>query len=51
VLSGFLNGVRPSDPLTLAGVTALLFAVAFAACWFPARRASRVPPHVVLKSE
>lgn len=49
VLTDLLFGVRASDPLTMAGVTALLLAVSLLACWFPARRASRVAPHAALK--
>ena len=38
-MSSLLYGVKPTDPLTFAAVTALLAATAFAACYFPARRA------------
>ncbi|MBX7187843.1 MAG: ABC transporter permease [Vicinamibacteria bacterium] len=48
-LSGFLYGVSPSDPLTLASVSALLLAVAVLACLVPAMRASRLNPGAVLK--
>jgi ABC-type antimicrobial peptide transport system permease subunit len=51
VLTSFLFGIEASDPATLAGVTALLLAVASLACWIPARRASRVAPQEALKSE
>ena len=39
-----LYGVRPADPLTIAGVAVLLGAVAIAAAWVPAFRAARVDP-------
>jgi predicted permease len=51
VLTVFLFGVRASDPATLAGVTAVLLAAALLACWLPARRASRVDPQAVLKTD
>jgi ABC-type lipoprotein release transport system permease subunit len=43
-VSSFLVGVSATDPMTFAGVSALLFAVAIAASFFPARRASRLDP-------
>jgi putative ABC transport system permease protein len=46
-----LYEVRPHDPLTFAGVSALLLAVVLLACAIPARRASGVPPADALRSE
>jgi predicted permease len=51
VLRTFLFEVEPADPATLGGVTFLLAAVAAAASFLPARRATRVDPVEVLKSD
>ena len=46
-----LFNVKPTDPATMAAVAALIAAVAFAACYIPASRATRVDPMVVLRDE
>jgi len=51
VLTSLLFGVRAADPVTLAGVAALLGAVAVLASWLPARRAAAVSPAEALRSE
>jgi ABC-type antimicrobial peptide transport system permease subunit len=48
-LSGMLFGVKPNDPLTFAGMVILLAAVAGAAGYLPARRASRIEPMSALR--
>jgi putative ABC transport system permease protein len=51
LMSTLLFGVKPLDPAAFAASAAVLFAVALAACWFPARRASRVDPLIALRYE
>lgn len=50
-LRAFLYGVAPTDPVTLGVAAAVLLGVAALASWIPARRASRVDPAEVLKSD
>ena len=49
VLRGMLYDVTPTDPAVLAGVAALLAAVALVASWLPGRRAARVDPARTLR--
>lgn len=43
-IKAMLYGVSPTDGLTMAGVAAMMVAVALAACYLPARRAMSIDP-------
>jgi putative ABC transport system permease protein len=46
-----LFNVKATDPATMGAVAAIVAAVALAACYIPASRATRVDPMVVLRDE
>jgi putative ABC transport system permease protein len=50
-VSSMLFNVPPYDPMTLAGVVAVLFVISLCACYLPARRATMVDVMVALREE
>jgi len=51
LLSSLLYGVAAWDPITFASIATLIAAVAFLACWLPARRACTCCPVIALRAE
>jgi len=51
LIASQLYGLSPHDPITLAGVTLLLFAAGALAAYIPSRRATRMDPTVALRHE
>ena len=51
LLSSFLFGVHPNDPITFSAVAAVLAVVALTASFIPAHRATRVDPNISLRHE
>jgi predicted permease len=51
ILQNRIWGIKSADPLTLGAVSLVLTAVGLAACYMPARRATKVDPMVALRFE
>jgi putative ABC transport system permease protein len=51
LLSSLLFETEPLDPATFAATAATLLGAALAACWVPARRATRVDPSTALRAD
>jgi ABC-type antimicrobial peptide transport system permease subunit len=51
LMTSILFEVKPTDPVTFAGVAALLCLIALVACYIPARRAASIEPMQALRAE
>jgi putative ABC transport system permease protein len=51
LMRNLLYEVRPTDPVTFAGVTLLFVCLTFLACYLPARRAAHVDPLAALRQD
>jgi predicted permease len=51
LIEGFLYGIGPADPTAFIGIALLLSGTAYAACYIPAKRASRLDPLMALREE
>ena len=50
-MTTMLVGVRPTDPVTFAGMTVMFLLIAAVSSWLPARRAALLDPTVALREE
>ena len=51
LMEGLLFEIPSKDPITIVAVTLLLIGVALAACYLPARRASKIDPMSALRQD
>ncbi len=51
LVGSFLFGTEARDPMAILAVVMMLLLVALAACWAPARRASRIDPMAALRDQ
>lgn len=51
LMGALLYGVATTDPVTYVAVAAVLLVAAVAACWAPARRATRVNPTIAMRAD
>jgi predicted permease len=51
LMSHFLYGIQPTDPITFAAVSFLQVVVTLLACYLPARKAMKVDPVIALRYE
>jgi predicted permease len=51
LMSHFLYGIQPTDPITFAAVSCLQVVVTLLACYLPARKAMKVDPVIALRYE
>jgi len=51
VLSAFLFGIPPVDPITFTATTVVFAGIGLAACYPPVRRAMQIDPTQALRTE
>jgi putative ABC transport system permease protein len=51
LMTRFLYGVKPTDPVTFLALSVLLLAVTLLACYVPARKAMKIEPMIALRYE